>query len=180
MRTVVFRVGKADLADRMAAMRTWLDERGFGSASFRCNDLWNGEIDVRLKFERNDHAEKFGAAFTTKAESTILVVDDEPDIRQVVGNTLTYNGFNIIEAGSGTEALYKIRSNIKIDLLFTDIVMPGEVDGFHWLVMQENCDQPCALSSRPVFSENRYRPRTRSATERCCESRFGTRSWSMW
>jgi CheY-like chemotaxis protein len=129
MRTVILRIPKGDLGDRMAAMRTWLDERGFGPTSFRCNDLGNGEIHVRLDFESRDQADKFVAAFK-KPKAAILVVDDEPDVRQVVSDALSYEGFKVFEAGSGSEALYRLRSNAKIDLLFTDIVMPGNVDGF--------------------------------------------------
>jgi len=128
MRTVILRLPKVDLADRMASMRTWLDERRFGSTGFRCNDLGNGEIEARLDFENKDQADKFVAAFK-KPETVILVVDDEPDVRQVVSNALSYQGFTIIEAGSGSEALYRLRSSEKINLLFTDIVMPGDVDG---------------------------------------------------
>jgi CheY-like chemotaxis protein len=142
----------------MSAMRTWLDDRGFAPSRFRCNDLETGDIALRVDFERADQAGAFAAAFSPEKKATetlvaadavhrpitpdqdnasvdqtrrvVLVVDDEPDIRQLVTDVLSYEGFKIIEAGSGTEALYRIRSDIPIDLLFTDIMMPGGLDGF--------------------------------------------------
>jgi two-component system cell cycle sensor histidine kinase/response regulator CckA len=59
----------------------------------------------------------------------ILVVDDERQIRSLVKSVLTRDGHRIIEASSGVEALAAWeRSGGKIDLLLTDIVMPG-MDG---------------------------------------------------
>jgi len=145
MRTVTVRVRKIELASRMAAMRTWFDERSFGPMRFRCED-GNGDIIVHLGFENPAQAEAFVAAFDsgtraafaqpsvegqrTDPEIEILIVDDEPDIRMVVSNILSCDGFKIIEAASAAEALYHLRSHDNIGLLFTDIVMPGGIDGF--------------------------------------------------
>ena len=43
--------------------------------------------------------------------ATILVVDDEPQIRRVLRTTLTAEGYTIIEARDGTEAFEKVRSD---------------------------------------------------------------------
>jgi two-component system KDP operon response regulator KdpE len=59
--------------------------------------------------------------------TTILVVDDEPQIRRVMRTTLTAAGYSIVEARSGEEALEKIR-NVRADLILVDINMPG-LDG---------------------------------------------------
>jgi DNA-binding NtrC family response regulator len=59
----------------------------------------------------------------------ILVVDDEPHIRSLIRSVLARDGRQIIEAGSGAEALAAWeRFRDEIDLLLTDIVMPG-LDG---------------------------------------------------
>lgn len=55
---------------------------------------------------------------------TILVVDDEPQIRRVMRTTLTSSGYTITEARSGEEALEKIR-NERPDLILLDVNMPG-------------------------------------------------------
>jgi len=59
----------------------------------------------------------------------ILVVEDEPTIRELVVETLESLGYTVIAAGNAAEAMDLIRVHAKIDLLFTDIVMPGSRDG---------------------------------------------------
>jgi two-component system KDP operon response regulator KdpE len=59
--------------------------------------------------------------------ATILVVDDEPQIRRVMRTTLTAEGYTITEARDGTEALERVRE-IKPDLILLDMNMPG-LDG---------------------------------------------------
>jgi two-component system KDP operon response regulator KdpE len=55
---------------------------------------------------------------------TILVVDDEPQIRRTMRTTLASHGYTVIEALSGEEALEKIRSLEKIDLVLLDVNLP--------------------------------------------------------
>ncbi len=59
---------------------------------------------------------------------TILVVDDEPQVRRVVGLALSHNGFSVLTAGSGEEAISISQSHSGRLLLLSDIVMPG-MDG---------------------------------------------------
>ncbi len=56
--------------------------------------------------------------------ATILVVDDEPQIRRVMRTSLTSEGYTILEARSGEEALETLRSE-RPDLVLLDINMPG-------------------------------------------------------
>ena len=56
---------------------------------------------------------------------TILVVDDEPEIRKLVTAMLTRNGYGVLTADSGENALRLFRNNPGIDLLLTDVVAPG-------------------------------------------------------
>ncbi len=58
---------------------------------------------------------------------TILVVDDEPRIRDVVEYALGREGFRVLAVGNGEEALEKLRAG-GIDLIVLDILMP-ELDG---------------------------------------------------
>ena len=60
---------------------------------------------------------------------TILVVDDEPTIRMLVGEVLADLGYAAIEAGDGAEALVTLRSDARIDLLVTDVGLPGGMNG---------------------------------------------------
>lgn len=56
--------------------------------------------------------------------ATILVVDDEPQIRRVMRSTLTSHGYVILEAKSGEEAIEAARRE-KPDLVLLDVNMPG-------------------------------------------------------
>ena len=57
----------------------------------------------------------------------ILVVDDDPKIRTVVRRGLAYEGYRVVEAGSGEEGLVKAREHLP-DLVILDLMMPG-IDG---------------------------------------------------
>ena len=61
---------------------------------------------------------------TIMSTPTILVVDDEPQIRRVMRTTLSSNGYTVIEARSGEEALESIR-NERPELVLLDVNMPG-------------------------------------------------------
>lgn len=61
--------------------------------------------------------------------TTVLIVEDNPEIRSLASNVLSSNGFNVIAASSGDEGLFLIEDGAEPDLLFTDIVMPGKLSG---------------------------------------------------
>lgn len=67
-------------------------------------------------------------------EKKILVADDEPRIRKLVGDFLKKEGYSIIEAGDGMEALDKFYKIQEIDLVILDVMMPI-YDG--WTVCKE-------------------------------------------
>jgi two-component system alkaline phosphatase synthesis response regulator PhoP len=56
-------------------------------------------------------------------EKTILVVDDEPDVRQYLAAILEDAGFNVLTAGDGDEALRTIRQH-RPDFISLDLIMP--------------------------------------------------------
>ncbi|MBI1208647.1 MAG: response regulator [Azospirillum sp.] len=60
----------------------------------------------------------------------ILVVEDNHDLRRITGRQLEELGYQPIEAVDGRSALAILASNIPVDLLFTDIVMPGGMSGY--------------------------------------------------
>lgn len=59
----------------------------------------------------------------------ILVVEDEIFIRLIAVDTLEDNGYSILEAGSAAEALELLEGTDEVALVFTDINMPGVLDG---------------------------------------------------
>ena len=60
---------------------------------------------------------------------TILVVEDNAKLRRVVATQLTRLGYRIIEAENAQDALVALDRASGVHLLFSDIVMPGEMDG---------------------------------------------------
>lgn len=64
-------------------------------------------------------------------QKTILVVDDEIKIRDMVKSYLINEGYNIVEASNGYEVIDKVKSN-SIDLIVLDLMMPG-MDGYQTL-----------------------------------------------
>lgn len=56
---------------------------------------------------------------------TILVVDDEPEIRKLVAAMLTRSGYRVLIADTGENAVRLIKNNPDTDLLLTDVVAPG-------------------------------------------------------
>jgi PAS domain S-box-containing protein len=60
----------------------------------------------------------------------LLVVEDQEAVRAVACGFLEDFGYDIIEAGDGFEALAKLQENPDVDLMFSDVVMPGGMNGF--------------------------------------------------
>jgi CheY-like chemotaxis protein len=66
----------------------------------------------------------------------VLVVEDDVLIRTVVAAYLRECGFDVVEAGSADEAIRVLQADIEVDIVFSDVNMPGSLDGFglaQWL-----------------------------------------------
>ncbi len=63
------------------------------------------------------------------ARHTILVVEDDPLIRLLGADMLIDAGFDVIEAWNADEALAILQARSDIRVLFTDVDMPGSLDG---------------------------------------------------
>jgi CheY-like chemotaxis protein len=64
-----------------------------------------------------------------KNHATVLVVEDECLVRMDAAQTLREAGFAVVEAADADEALAVVARGEDLDLLFTDINMPGPIDG---------------------------------------------------
>ena len=62
-------------------------------------------------------------------DETILLVEDNAKLRKVAVRQLTELGYRVLEAENAEAALHIVSSGDRIDLLFTDVVMPGSIDG---------------------------------------------------
>lgn len=66
---------------------------------------------------------------TYKGNETILVVEDEDAVRETTVEYLQSLGYTVLEARNGDVAFEILKKNQNIDLLFTDVVMPGQLSG---------------------------------------------------
>jgi signal transduction histidine kinase/CheY-like chemotaxis protein len=89
-----------------------------------------------LYLPRHYGSEAERAAATTHAEpsrahagETVMIVDDEPTVRMLVTDVLHDQGYTAIEAKDGPEALQVLQSNTRVDLLITDVGLPGGLNG---------------------------------------------------
>ena len=62
--------------------------------------------------------------------TVILVVEDEALVRMIASDILTEGGYRVLEAVSAEEALTLLESRHDVRLVFTDVEMPGSLDGF--------------------------------------------------
>ncbi|MCP3667866.1 MAG: PAS domain S-box protein [Gammaproteobacteria bacterium] len=65
-----------------------------------------------------------------RGSETILVVDDESGLLELAQESLQAQGYRVITASNGQQALDKLAKNSGIDLLFSDVVMPGGINGY--------------------------------------------------
>lgn len=84
----------------------------------------------------------------------VLVVDDEPDIRKVIGMTLTRAGYDVIEAEDGERAIQVIKEGenpLLLDVIITDIRMPkiNGVEVINYFQKQYPCVPLIVLTSFP-------------------------------
>lgn len=63
------------------------------------------------------------------ARGTILVVDDELEVRETAVAFLSNLGYTVLQAHDGASALALMEGGVEVDLLFTDVIMPGPVRG---------------------------------------------------
>ncbi|HLA20885.1 MAG TPA: response regulator, partial [Pseudolabrys sp.] len=83
------------------------------------------------------------------AQGTVLVVEDSRDVADVTSALLEQLGYRVVRAENAAEALRHLQQGIDFDLLLSDIVMPGSIDG---LGLAEICrerfpDMPVLLTS---------------------------------
>jgi CheY-like chemotaxis protein len=60
--------------------------------------------------------------------SSVLIIDDEPNIRRMVGALLTSEGYEVRDAAEGALGLARVAESCP-DAVLLDLMMPGELDG---------------------------------------------------
>jgi two-component system, OmpR family, response regulator ResD len=89
-----------------------------------------------------------------KLNKSILIVDDEENIRNLLGVYLKKEEFSVYHAGNGVEALNIVKKN-EIHLMVLDIMMPI-MDGFETLkVLRRDCNVPVMMLSAKAEDEDK-------------------------
>ncbi len=78
---------------------------------------------------RNEQHSKRSYIGQHQFEGTALVVEDDPVVREVAIEALESYGFTVLVATNASEGLEQFESNSDIDLVFSDVVMPGQING---------------------------------------------------
>jgi CheY-like chemotaxis protein len=98
------------------------------------SEVGHGTI-VRLYLPRDESAPTETVREETITEEprghgqAVLVVEDNDGMRRVATKQLTELGYRVLEAQSAANALDVLRSGKKVDLVFSDVIMPGDLDG---------------------------------------------------
>ncbi|MBI1203594.1 MAG: PAS domain-containing protein [Rhodopseudomonas sp.] len=77
-----------------------------------------------------------GEAVASQAQGTVLLVEDSREVAAVTSALLETLGYRVVRAENANEALRHLQQGIAFDLLFSDIVMPGALDG---LALAQHC-----------------------------------------
>jgi len=98
------------------------------------------------------------AALAQPGSSTLLLVEDDPDVRMIAVAALTRAGYAVLAAGDGEQALALLERHPEIDLLFTDVLLPGGMTGrdIAMVARQRRPDIPVLFASgytRETLSE---------------------------
>lgn len=96
-------------------------EPGVGTTMCLYLPRYHGSVAV-------DHATASPAAGCGHGE-TVLIIDDEPSVRMLVADVLREQGYASIEAGDGPSGLRILEGDARIDLLITDVGLPGGFNG---------------------------------------------------
>jgi PAS domain S-box-containing protein len=99
------------------------------------SEIGNGTT-VRLYLPRyrgpaeiEEEAPRLEQAPRATAGETVLIVDDEPSVRMLVTDVLEELGYAAIEAADTISGMKVLRSDVRIDLLITDVGLPGGMNG---------------------------------------------------
>jgi PAS domain S-box-containing protein len=79
--------------------------------------------------EGDDGMPDLSTAPRAEQGETVLIVDDEPSIRMLVAEVLEDLGYTAIEAADAASGLKVLQSDVRIDLLVTDVGLPGGMNG---------------------------------------------------
>ncbi len=87
-------------------------------------------------------------------KETILLVDDEADLRELSEEMLVDLGYHVLTASSGPQALDLLTKGEHIDLLISDVIMPGGINGYELAEQATNNDPALKVLLISGYTEN--------------------------
>ncbi len=96
---------------------------GQGTTICLCLPRFHGTLDAAADAADPVATDEQGAG------ETVLVIDDEPVLRALIVEVLVEAGYRVLEAGDGAGGLRVLESGVRIDLLVTDVGLPGGMNG---------------------------------------------------
>jgi len=93
------------------------------------------------------------AAADARPVKKVLVVDDNPDVREMAAAFLTSIGYDTVEAESGEAALEQLKTT-PVDLVFSDVIMPGGMNGLQLIEEVRRTYPGVATLAATGYSEN--------------------------
>jgi PAS domain S-box-containing protein len=75
------------------------------------------------------HQDEAASHITGAQNESVLVVEDDPNVREIAVARLEHLGYQIVEARTGQEALDILEQGASVDVVLTDMVMPGGITG---------------------------------------------------
>ena len=87
------------------------------------------------------------------AGKTVLVAEDEVLVRHDISEFLRSHGYEVVEANSATEAIQVLKDSVGVSIVFTDVRMPGTVNGIDLAryVQLHHPDVPVLITSGHVL-----------------------------
>ena len=96
-----------------------------------------------------------GVTVLPTGTETVLVVDDEEGLLDIAVSLLENLGYKTLAAKCGKDALSLIQGNDKIDMLFTDVVMPGNLDGYQLALAAHQANPALTILLASGFTNKR-------------------------
>lgn len=87
------------------------------------------------------HAENDISTDLPRGSETILIVDDEDELLEIAVSFMKYLGYKILSATNAEQAIQILKDNKDIDLMLSDVIMPGQLNGYQ-LAQAAHDDNP--------------------------------------
>ncbi|MCP4597610.1 cache domain-containing protein [Neptuniibacter sp.] len=135
--------------------------KGYLRIQNRADGKQGARVDLLLPAATEEQINAYAEAPVTQNASAeipesclILLVEDNQDLRQLVRKQLTETGYSVIEAGSGDEALNILTGLDSLAGVVSDVVMPGESDGYAVAEAVKVCHPKAFVVLMTGYTEN--------------------------